>query len=94
MLAPANITILHKLLICTTQVPFYGCYGNVCKQTDNVAMGSPLGPTLSNFYMAHVENKVFNNFAKSMIYAISMTFIIVKNIPEIMKPSKKTWYTL
>lgn len=31
-------------------------------------MGSPLGPTLSNFHIARVENKILNNFAKSTIY--------------------------
>ena len=27
------------------------------KQIDGVAMGSPLGPTLANFFLAHIETK-------------------------------------
>ena len=28
-------------------------------QIDGVAMGSPLGPTLANFFLAHIESKIF-----------------------------------
>ena len=27
------------------------------KQIDGVAMGSPLGPTIANFFLAHIETK-------------------------------------
>ena len=30
------------------------------QQTDGVTMGSPLGPTLANFFLAHFENKFMN----------------------------------
>ena len=29
------------------------------RQIDGVAMGSPLGPTLANFFLAHIESKIF-----------------------------------
>ena len=29
------------------------------RQIDGVAMGSPLGPTLANFFLAHIELKIF-----------------------------------
>ena len=29
------------------------------RQIDGVAMGSPLGPTLENFFLAHIESKIF-----------------------------------
>lgn len=44
-----------------THITFYDYYGNIYTHTDGMAMGSPLDLTLSNFYMTHVENKVFNN---------------------------------
>ena len=32
------------------------------KQVDGVAMGSPLGPSLANFFLGHIEqNKLFQN---------------------------------
>lgn len=68
-IVPPNIksTILCKLhLSCTTQVHFIDHNGRIYTQTDGIAMGSLLGPTLSNFCMTHVENKIFNNFPKHM----------------------------
>ena len=29
------------------------------KQIDRVTMGSPLGPTLANFFLGHLEKKMF-----------------------------------
>ena len=34
--------------------------GELFKQIDGVAMGSPLGPTLANFFLANLENKLMN----------------------------------
>ena len=48
------------LLLCTTSVPFRGVDGNMYVQKDGMSMGSPLGPTFANFYMAHHENKVLS----------------------------------
>ena len=31
------------------------------KQIDGVIMGCPLGPTLANFFMAHMENQLLCN---------------------------------
>ena len=31
------------------------------QQHDGVSMGSPLGPTIANFFLAHMENKVLNS---------------------------------
>ena len=31
------------------------------KQTDGVAMGSPLGPSLANFFLGHLEKQLFSN---------------------------------
>ena len=30
------------------------------RQIDGVAMGSPLGPTLANFLLGHIEKKLFD----------------------------------
>ena len=34
--------------------------GELFKQIDGEAMGSPLGPTLANFFLANLENKLLN----------------------------------
>ena len=31
------------------------------RQIDGVAIGSPLGPTLANFCLGHIEKRVFGN---------------------------------
>ena len=48
-----------KLMKLTTQEMFL-CNGELFKQIDGVAMGSPLGPTLANFFLANLENKLLN----------------------------------
>jgi len=35
--------------------------GQFYKQIDGCSMGSPLGPTLANFFMAHLEQKFFSD---------------------------------
>ena len=31
------------------------------QQVDGVAIGSPLGDTFANFFLGHIENKMFSN---------------------------------
>jgi hypothetical protein len=50
------------LEICTTESPFYSLNKDIYLQTDGVSMGCVLGPTMANFYMGHLEERVFNNF--------------------------------
>ena len=48
-----------KLMKLATQEMFL-YNGELFKQIDGVAMGSPLGPTLANFFSANLENKLLN----------------------------------
>ena len=48
-----------KLMKLATQGMFLYS-GELFKQIDGVAMGSPLGPTLANFFLANLENKLLN----------------------------------
>ena len=62
-LPPPNISkddLRELLLLCTTAVPFRNVDGKMFIQIDGMSMGSPLGPTFSNFYMANLENKVLS----------------------------------
>ena len=57
-----NKSTLKKLLkVCTTEVPFRDIDQNIYVQKDGVGMGSPLGVTIANFYMADVEERALNN---------------------------------
>lgn len=48
------------LLLCTTSVPFRNIDGQLYIQIDGMSMGSPLGPTFANYYMADLENRVLS----------------------------------
>ena len=54
-----------KLLSCATDGIFM--YQDVIySQTDGVTMGNPLGPTLANFFMAHIENNLLKESGPHM----------------------------
>ena len=44
--------------------------GHLYKQIDGVAMGSPLGPTIANFFLANLEMEMFKktNLIKPTVY--------------------------
>ena len=78
--------ILKQLLLeCTTGSPFTHIDSTLYVQTDGVSMGSPLGVTFANFYMTHIENKIFEDSPdlKPAVYCryVDDCFIITEN-PE------------
>ena len=42
--------------------------GNLYTQVDGVTMGSPLGPTLANFFLAHLESQLFAESKDKTLY--------------------------
>ena len=75
-------TLEELLLICTTEVPFRDIDGTMYRQNDGMSMGSPLGPTFANFFMAEVENRalVNTNLAPSLYCRyIDDIFVICDN---------------
>ena len=61
---PIDKTLLKELLLsCSTEPPFHHPNGNIYSQIDGVAMGSPLGPLFSNFYMCHLENRILSQYS-------------------------------
>ena len=59
-LVPFNKTIFRKLMYMATQGLFM--YKNkLYKQIDGCIMGSPLGPTLANFFLGYLETKLLSN---------------------------------
>ena len=50
--------IFVKLLRLACEGLFF-CKDCLYEQIDGVAMGSPLGPTLANFFLAHIETKKY-----------------------------------
>ncbi|XP_076043735.1 uncharacterized protein LOC143026840 [Oratosquilla oratoria] len=66
------------LEICTMEVPFVCPRGNMYRQIDGLAMGSPLGVLFANIFMGMVEKETFNCFKKPSIYARYIDNIFVK----------------
>jgi hypothetical protein len=81
------------LEICTTESPFYSPNNDIYFQIDGVSMGCVLGPTMANFYMGHLEERVFNDFPnlKPKIYDryIDDTFGAFKDEQEIINLKNK-----
>ena len=51
----------RKLLNIATKESFFSFISKYKKQLDGVAMGSPLGPALANFFMCSFEGKWFRD---------------------------------
>ena len=89
-IAPPNMpreSLKNLLYICTTKTPFSSPKGDLYQQIDGVSMGTPLGPTLANFYASYVENKVFDNnpSLKPKVYCryVDDTFVVINNYHEL-----------
>ena len=71
--------VLRELLeCCTKEAPFTCPRGKKYRQIDGVAMGSPLGVLLANFFMGCVEEEVFANISKPEIYCRYIDDIFIK----------------
>ena len=83
---------LNKLLLdCCTKTPF-SMNGELFKQIDGVAMGSPLGPTLANIIMTTFEDEIVRQLIDSNVvkfYAryVDDTLVLAKpsDIPIILQ---------
>jgi len=53
---------LIELLNAATKNQLFQFKGNLYEQTDGVAMGSPLGPLLANFFMCSIDSIKMANF--------------------------------
>ena len=75
--------ILEKMLrVCTTKSPFTTPDNKLYYQINGIAMGSCLGPTFANFYMAHLENSVLEDAdVKPSTYCryVDDIFVVVRN---------------
>ena len=84
-------TLKKLLLDCCTKTPF-SMNGELFKQIDGVAMGSPLGPTLANIIMTTFEDEIVRQLIDSNVikfYAryVDDTLVLAKpsNIPIILQ---------
>ena len=74
----------RKLLELATLDSHFFFNGNMYKQVDGVAMGSPLGPTLANVFMCHMEKKWLSQCPqefKPVLYRryVDDTFLLFKS---------------
>ena len=63
----------------------------IYKQTDGVAMGSPLGPVLANIFVRFYEEKLFSQIPKPSTYFRYVAMIHL--LFFVMKKSRKTFLT-
>ena len=61
---PIRKDIFIKLMHLVTE-GFFTFHDKLYKQIDGVAVGSPLGPTLANFFLGNLENPVFEHSSPS-----------------------------
>ena len=62
-------TLKAMLEVCTKEAPFLSHRGELFRQKDGVAMGSPLGVLFANMYMCHIEHITFQNSPPPGIYS-------------------------
>ena len=56
---PPFTKLVFKNMLKLATGGFFMYNGKLYTQIDGVTMGSPLGPTLANFFLAHLESKLF-----------------------------------
>ncbi|XP_064106896.1 uncharacterized protein LOC135215872 [Macrobrachium nipponense] len=73
-----EVSLRTLLEICTKKAPFSTHKGQMFRQKDGVAIGSPLGVLFANFYMGTVEERIFSNIRKPRKYARYIDNIFVQ----------------
>jgi hypothetical protein len=81
------VTELERLIrLCTQNIKFK-FQGQLYRQVDGVAMGSPLGPVLADIFMANLEQKLSDILSSVKFYwrYVDDTLLITRNKEEVVK---------
>jgi len=71
---PFDKTVFRKLMYMLTQGLFM--YKNkLYKQVDGCIMGSPLGPTLANFFLGCLEERLFSSCNNDLLSKLYLRYI-------------------
>ena len=76
----------RKLLLMCVNGSYFLFDGKLFKQTDGVAMGSPLGPVLANIFLAHLEDTVICDsqlFPEFYVRYVDDTFCVFTNRSDV-----------
>ena len=78
---PLSRKIFIELMQTATSSVEFRFDNTMFRQSDGVAMGSPLGPALANIFVGYQETKLFLNVKKPLIYYryVNDTFAIFEN---------------
>jgi hypothetical protein len=77
-------SFIRLMNLATSSIEF-SFNGDMFRQTDGVAMGSPLGPTLANIIMGYLEENYFRSNQKPLVYCyryVDDCFILFNNKEE------------
>ena len=76
--------VFVEFMKCVTSSVELSFNSTMCKQTDKVAMGSPLGPALANIFVGYYEEKLFSQTQKPPKYLryVDDTFAIFDHEDE------------
>jgi hypothetical protein len=80
--------LLDLLRLCTSESPFRTPDNKIYRQTNGVAMGSPLGPTFAEYYMCEIENRVLSDGQiKPELYCryVDDIFVVVRDEEHLKK---------
>ena len=73
----------RKLLKLSTSGVQFTFNSQMYSQHDGIAMGSPLGPTLSNIFMGFIERKVISKYKVTYYRYVDDCFVLGKDEEEI-----------
>ena len=76
--------VFVELLHSATSTVEFSFDNTIYRQIDGVAMGSPLGPALTNILVGYYEEKLFSEISKPAVYFryVDDTFVIFQNEKE------------
>ena len=83
---PIPIEYLKELILLCTENIRFEFEGTSYRQVDGVAMGSPLGPTLADVFLAMIERQVNDNIAEFILYKRYVDDILIFTDPEQFNP--------
>ena len=86
---PPFSKLVFKRMLKLATGGLFSYNGKLYRQIDGVTMGNPLGPTLANFFLAHIENQIFSktdpSHPKLYLRYVDDIFVVFPSETDFMK---------